>query len=80
MRRKTGNGITMIHPGKQGMRLEHAVPGRVRFRRLGMKSNPRLAAEFQEKLSATEGVAHVENNPTTGSVIVVSDIWTPEQE
>lgn len=60
----------MIHPGKQGMRLEHVVPGRVRFRHFGMKSNPGLAAEFHEKLSATEGVAHVETNPTTGSVIV----------
>lgn len=53
-----------------GLHLEHAIPGRVRVKYPRMKSHPELAEDLHHKLSAIEGVTHVQTQPTIGSVTV----------
>ncbi|HKT34670.1 MAG TPA: hypothetical protein VJR03_07545 [Nitrospira sp.] len=57
---------TLLH----GLRLEHAIPGRVRVKYPRMKANPALAQDLHHKLSAIDGVTHVQTQPTIGSVTV----------
>jgi hypothetical protein len=49
----------------------HAIPGRMRLRISSLKGNDDLARPLRERLSSIPGVAHVEVNPVTGSVLVV---------
>lgn len=49
----------------------HAIPGRMRLRIPSLKGNEDLARPLREHLSSIPGVAHVEANPVTGSVLVV---------
>ena len=51
----------------------HAIPGRMRLRIPSLKGNEDLARPLREHLSSIPGVAHVEANPVTGSVLVVHD-------
>ena len=52
------------------LQLEHAIPGRVRVKYPRMKANPRMAEDLHHKLSAIDGVTHVQTQPTIGSVTV----------
>jgi len=49
----------------------HAIPGRMRLRIPSLKGNEDLARPLRERLSSIPGVAYVEVNPVTGSVLVV---------
>jgi len=49
----------------------HAIPGRMRLRISSLKGNEDLARPLREQLSSLPGVARVEVNPVTGSVLVV---------
>lgn len=53
-----------------GLSVEHAIPGRLRVKYHPMKSNPELAGRLHGKLSAIEGVTHVDTHPANGGVIV----------
>jgi Heavy metal associated domain 2 len=55
------------------MKVVHAIPGRVRVKIARLKENPVLAREVQARLSAVQGIQHVEVNPVTGSVLVLYD-------
>jgi hypothetical protein len=52
------------------IRVEHAIPGRLRLKYHPMKSNRALAQDLHRKLSSIEGVTHVETQPTIGGVTV----------
>ena len=49
----------------------HSIPGRMRLRIPSLKGNENLARPLREHLSSIPGIAHVEVNPVTGSVLVV---------
>jgi len=50
--------------------VEHAIPGRLRVKYHPLKSNPDLAGRLHGKLSAIDGVTHVDTHPANGGVIV----------
>ncbi len=54
----------------KGVRVAHAVPGRIRLKIDQIKGDPALAWDIEEQLSRIAGVSDVEANPTTGSVVV----------
>jgi hypothetical protein len=56
-----------------GIRVVHALPGRVRVKMARLKENPVLVREVQERLSAVQGIQRVEANPITGSVLISYD-------
>ena len=49
----------------------HAIPGRMRLRIPSLKGNEDLARPLREHLSSIPGVARLDVNPVTGSVLVV---------
>ena len=53
--------------------MAHALPGRVRLKIPGVKDNPELARQAQEKLGRVPGVQRVEANPATGSLLILYD-------
>jgi hypothetical protein len=59
--------------GIGGVKVVHAVPGRVRVKISRVKSDTALAQRIQERLSAVEGIQRVDVNPITGSVLVLYD-------
>jgi hypothetical protein len=59
--------------GLEGIRVVHAIPGRIRLKVAGMRGNPRMADEVEERLVGMQGVRTVEASPVTGSVLVVFD-------
>jgi Heavy metal associated domain 2 len=59
--------------GIGGIKIVHAIPGRVRVKLSRLKENPALVREIQERLPAVQGIQRVEVNPVTGSVLVVYD-------
>jgi hypothetical protein len=59
--------------GIGGIKVVHAIPGRVRVKISHLKEDPALAREVQERLSAVQGIRQVEVNPVTGSVLVLYD-------
>jgi Heavy metal associated domain 2 len=59
--------------GIAGIRVVHAIPGRIRLKIPRLKENPALAREVQERLSAVQEVQRAEVNPVTGSVLVLYD-------
>ena len=61
-----------------GIRVAHAIPGRLRLQIPALKGNPTLGRELAEHVWSLSGVRWVETNPTTGSLIVLYD--TPEAE
>jgi hypothetical protein len=58
----------------EGVKVVHAIPGRVRLKVTRVKDNPGLAAALEDGLSAIEGVRWVEVNPRTGSVLVLYEV------
>jgi Heavy metal associated domain 2 len=56
-----------------GIRVVHAIPGRVRVKIAGLKENADLVREVQGRLSAVQGIQRVEVNPITGSVLILYD-------
>jgi copper chaperone CopZ len=56
-----------------GVRVVHAIPGRVRLKIGEVRDNPALAWDVEEQLSRIPGVKRVEANPVTGSVLVLFD-------
>jgi hypothetical protein len=59
--------------GGSGVRLVHAIRGRVRFKLDQIKGDPARAEEVRGHLSIISGIKHVEANPLTGSVLAVYD-------
>ncbi len=56
-----------------GVRLVHAMPGRVRFKVDQIKGDPERAKEIQERLSEIDGIYRLETSPLTGSVLATYD-------
>lgn len=50
------------------LHVVHSIPGRLRLRARNLYGRPRSADHLVRKLSAIQGVHHVEANPNTGSV------------
>jgi hypothetical protein len=59
--------------GIGGIKVVHAIPGRVRVKISRLKEDPTLAREVQERLAAVRGIQRAEVNPITGSVLVLYD-------
>jgi hypothetical protein len=55
------------------LRVVHSLPGRTRVKFSQLKSHPERHANLREKLTAIEGIHHVDINPTAGSVMVYHD-------
>ncbi|HJT19479.1 MAG TPA: hypothetical protein VJ746_03350 [Nitrospira sp.] len=55
---------------EHGLRVEHAIPGRLRFKYHQMKSDHAMAEDLRKKLSAIDGVTHVDTHPAIGGVTV----------
>jgi hypothetical protein len=64
----------------EGIKVVHALRGRVRLKVAKVKGNPELARKAQEKLAAVPGIRRVETNPVTGSVLVLFDLATSMAE
>jgi len=56
-----------------GIRIVHAIPGRVRLKVAKLRDNPPLARVIQERLGAVRGIQGVEATPLTGSALVLFD-------
>jgi hypothetical protein len=56
-----------------GIKVVHALPGRVRVKIARLKDNPDLAREIQACLAGVEGIRRVEVNLVTGSVLLLYD-------
>jgi copper chaperone CopZ len=48
----------------------HNVPGRLRIKSPIIKNNKNVADELKKSLSTMQGIANVDINPTTGSLLV----------
>jgi Heavy metal associated domain 2 len=59
--------------GIAGIRVVHAIPGRLRLKIAQLRDNPELARELYERLSGRRGIQRVEANALTGSVLVLYD-------
>jgi Heavy metal associated domain 2 len=59
--------------GIAGIRVMHAIPGRVRVKITQLRDNPELAREIGERLSGVRGIQRIEANPLTGSLLVLYD-------
>jgi hypothetical protein len=55
----------------EDVRVVHAIPGRIRLKVARVRANPGLASEIRTRLSAVPGIAMVDANPVTGSVLVL---------
>lgn len=58
----------------EGIKVVHAIPGRVRLKISQLKGNPSLAQEAQEKLRGVPGIQRVQTNAATGSVLIFHDL------
>ncbi len=57
----------------EGLKVVHALPGRVRLRVAKVKGNPALARQAQKKLAQVPGIRQVEATPGTGSLLIHYD-------
>ena len=57
----------------EGLRVVHALPGRVRLKVAKIKGNPAQARQAQEKLAKVPGIRQVEAKPGTGSLLIHYD-------
>jgi hypothetical protein len=57
----------------EGLKVVHALPGRVRLRVAKVKGNPALGRQAQEKLAQVPGIRQVEAKPGTGSLLIHYD-------
>ena len=58
----------------EGIRIVHALPGRVRLKALRVRGNPDLARQVEVKLQGMAGVREVRANPLTGSILLLLDL------
>jgi hypothetical protein len=58
----------------KGITVAHALPGRVRLKIPGVKDNPKLARQAQERLGQVAGIQRVEANSATGSLLLFYDL------
>jgi hypothetical protein len=58
----------------KGLKVVHALPGRVRLRVARVKGNPALARQAQEKLAKVPGIKQVEAKAGTGSLLIHYDL------
>jgi hypothetical protein len=57
----------------EGLKVVHALPGRVRLKVAKVKGNPAMAREAEEKLAKVPGIKQVEAKPGTGSLLIHYD-------
>ncbi len=57
----------------EGIKVVHALRGRVRLKVARVKGNPPLAREAREKLAKVPGIRQVETRPDTGSLLIHYD-------
>jgi hypothetical protein len=60
--------------GIAGIKVVHAMPGRIRVKISRLKDNPAFGREIQQRLSDVQGIQRVEVNLVTGSVLVLYDV------
>jgi len=60
----------------EGMKVVHAIPGRVRFKVPKIKQNPAFEAEIRDRLSTSTAIQRIEINPVTGSILL---LYNPEE-
>ena len=58
----------------EGLKVVHALPGRVRLKVARVKGNPALARQAQEKLAKVPGIRQVEAKADTGSLLIHYDL------
>lgn len=58
----------------EGVRVVHAIPGRIRLKVPELKDNPRLAETIQDRLMAVPAIRWAETSPRTGSVLVLYEL------
>jgi len=58
----------------EGLKVVHALPGRVRLKVAKVKGNPALARQTQEKLAQVPVIRPVEAKPGTGSPLIHYDM------
>lgn len=56
-----------------GIKLVHAIRGRVRVKISQLRDNPEFAREICQRLSGVRGIRRIEANPLTGSLLVLYD-------
>lgn len=57
----------------EGLKVVHALPGRVRLKVAKFKGKPALARRAEEKLAKVPGIKQVEAKPGTGSLLIHYD-------
>jgi hypothetical protein len=57
----------------EGLKVVHALPGRVRLKVAKIKGNPAMARKAEEKLVKVPGIKQVEAKPGTGSLLIHYD-------
>ncbi len=57
----------------KGLKVVHALPGRVRLKVAKVKDNPALARRAEKKLAQVPGIRQVEAKSDTGSVLIHYD-------
>ena len=60
----------------EGIKVVHAIPGRVRLKVPKMRQNPAFEAEIRDRLSTAKAIQRIEINPVTGSVLL---LYNPEE-
>jgi hypothetical protein len=65
--------MTLTKLTHHGLRVEHAIPGRLRLKYHPLKKDPSLAQNIYAQLSAVDGVTHVDTQPVIGGVTVHYD-------
>jgi hypothetical protein len=58
----------------EGLKVAHALPGRVRLKVAKVKGNPALARRAEEKLAKVPGIRQVEAKSDTGSLLIHYDM------
>jgi hypothetical protein len=58
---------------KRAIRIEHKVPGRIRMKIPGAKSNPEFLELFASVFSAIPGVTKIKSKPDTGNIVIHYD-------
>lgn len=57
-----------------GVKVAHALPGRVRLKVAKLRGNPALAQQAEARLQQVPGIQRVEAKPTTGSLLLYFDV------
>jgi Heavy metal associated domain 2 len=58
----------------EGLKVVHALPGRVRLKAAKVKGNPALARRAEKKLAQVPGIKQVEARASTGSLLIHYDL------